>query len=330
MSLTSPSMVVHADWSASAAKRWMASAALQSSGIYLAHSPEPVGEPVTLLARLRQRLSPEGILLVGFDFPIGLPVGYKERSAIADFLTELPCLGEGEWSDFYRVATRPDEIRLQRPFYPARPGSARQSHLLEALGVQTMDDLRRECERAHPGRRPAAPLFWTLGGQQVGKAAISGWTQVLAPALRNLEDYPSVSIWPFSGRLSDLLVPGSTVLAETYPAEYYTHLGVSFSRSTGGKRSQAARQNNAARLLDWAETAHVDLAPALSAALRSGFGPKPGGEDSFDAVVGLFGMLNLLLGLRPLEEPAGQTLRKVEGWILGQSCPPHGLERNPV
>ena len=72
-------------------------------------------------------------------------------------------------------------------------------------------------------------LFWTLGGQQVGKAAISGWTQVLAPALRRLGDNPSISIWPFSGCLADLLQPGSTVLAETYPAEYYAHLGVAFS-----------------------------------------------------------------------------------------------------
>jgi hypothetical protein len=54
--------------------------------------------------------------------------------------------------------------------------------------------------------------------------------------------------------------------------------------------------------------------------VQSGFGPAPGGEDAFDAVVGLFGMLNLALGLRPLDEPSGERLRRIEGWILGQSC----------
>ena len=30
-----------------------------------------------------------------------------------------------------------------------------------------------------PGRRAAAPIFWTLGAQQVGKAAIAAWRELL-------------------------------------------------------------------------------------------------------------------------------------------------------
>jgi hypothetical protein len=45
--------------------------------------------------------------------------------------------------------------------------------------------LRRQCERATPTRRAACPLFWTLGSNQVGKAAISGWQEVIAPAQRH-------------------------------------------------------------------------------------------------------------------------------------------------
>jgi hypothetical protein len=314
-----PSLVVHADWSASAAKRWMATAALQPGGRYLATMAEPVGEPERLLMRLRRSAGKAGILLAGFDFPIGLPERYARACGIDDFLAVLPLFGTGEWRDFYRVARQPNEISLQRPFYPMRPGEARQSSLSGALGVAGMNDLRRACELAHPGRRPAAPLFWTLGGQQVGKAAISGWQQVLAPGLRQGGDHAAV-IWPFSGRLVDLLQPGATVLAETYPAEYYAHLGVRFSPRTGGKRAQAARRANAAALMNWVEQAGLDLVPELGAALESGFGPRPEGEDAFDAVVGLFGMLNLLLGLRPLDEPVGARLRKIEGWILGQAC----------
>jgi len=314
-----PSLVVHADWSSSAAKRWMARAVLQPDGRYLAFTAEPVGQPETLLARLRRSCGPTGIVLVGFDFPIGLPERYARACEIYDFLAILPLLGAGEWQDFYRVAEKPGDISLRRPFYPARPGNARQSSLLSALGVDVMNELRRACELAHPGRRPAAPLFWTLGGQQVGKAAISGWQLVLAPALRQAGD-PTVAVWPFSGCLSDLLQPGATVLAETYPAEYYAHLGVRFSRNTGGKRSKPARLENAPALTKWAEWAHLMLTPELRADLETGFGPSLAGEDAFDAVVGLFGMLNLLLGLRPLEEPDGSCLRQIEGWILGQAC----------
>jgi hypothetical protein len=308
----------------------MSEAALQPDGSYLARLAEPVGEPERLLERLRRKMEPNGILLLGFDFPIGLPAAYARRAAIDDFMSTLPELGEGEWSDFYRVAAQPDEIHLRRPFYPARPGAARQSHLLDALGFHRMDDLRRECERARPGRRAAAPLFWTLGGQQVGKAAISGWTQVLAPALRQAQTGASVAVWPFSGRFSDLLLPGATVLAETYPAEYYTHLGIKFSPALGGKRSQVARRDKAAQLLAWSEKAGVALEPPLRHALLDGFGPKPNGEDLFDATVGLLGMLNLILGLQPLDEPADRRLHKVEGWILGQPCSSDVLPHIPV
>jgi hypothetical protein len=78
-----------------------------------------------------------------------------------------------------------------------------------------------------------------VGGQQVGKAAISGWRDVLGPAVRSAE--MDVAIWPFAGPLFDLFRPGRAVIAESYPAEFYTHLGVCFARRPGqrsGKRVQ--------------------------------------------------------------------------------------------
>lgn len=309
----------------------MAQAVLQPDGRgYLASAAEPVGEPETLLARLRRIAGPDAIVLVGFDFPIGLPISFARLCTIDNFITVLPLLGQGKWRDFYRVAERAEEIGLQRPFYPARPGNARQSALLRALQVQTMNDLRRECELAHPQRRSAASLFWTLGGQQVGKAAIVGWKQVLAPALRQAGEAASVSVWPFSGPLPDLMKPGCTILVETYPAEYYAHLGVRFSRHTGGKRSQVARLENAENLLEWSRQARLALSTELRLSIQSGFGPAPAGEDAFDAAIGLFGMLNIVLGLRHLEEPTERHLRQIEGWIFGQACPVSRLANNPV
>jgi hypothetical protein len=195
------------------------------------------------------------------------------------------------------------------------------------LGFVDMDinALRRQCELSHAGRRAAAPLFWTLGAQQVGKAAICGWQDMLGPALR--KSPPPITVWPFSGSLAELLQPGQTVIAETYPAEFYQHLGVKFKptktsqeialHAAGGKRSQAARQKNAEVLANCSSDLKIQLSDNLSAAIQDGFGFKPDGEDRFDAVIGLFGMLNILLGQHDPGEPEDEDMRKIEGWILG-------------
>jgi hypothetical protein len=317
-----PTLVAHADWGTHPKKRWMARASLRWDGHYAARAPELVSEPGTLLERLVAQAGSRGCVLLGFDFPIGLPARYAEQTRIRDFLTLLPQLGHGDWSEFYAVAERPDQISLRRPFYPQssrQKGEARLDHLLDGLGVQTID-LRRRCERARPGRRAASPLFWTVGGQQVGKAAISGWKDVLGLALCS---ELNVVVWPFSGSLFKLFRPGRVVIAETYPAEFYTHLGVRFPTSRrsekSGKRVQRDRAANAPMLLAWARTAHVRLASALRAELQDGFGTSADGEDRFDATVGLLGMLNVVLKRRPPGEPDDEVARRIEGWILGQA-----------
>jgi len=317
-----PTLVTHADWGSRPEKRWMAKAVLRADGHYTAHAPELVGEPGTLVERLVAQAGPRGCVLLGFDFPIGLPARYAECVCIRDFLALLPQLGHGDWSEFYTVAERPDQIGLRRPFYPQfsrRKGEARLSHLLDGLELE-VSDLRRRCEQARSGRRAASPLFWTVGGQQVGKAAISGWKDVLGPALRSGLD---VAVWPFSGSLFKLFRPGRMVIAETYPAEFYTHLGVRFSANRrgekSGKRVQPDRAANAPVLLAWARTAHVRLAPALQAELQDGFGTSADGEDRFDATVGLLGMLNVVLKRRPPGEPDNEVVHRIEGWILGQA-----------
>ncbi len=181
--------------------------------------------------------------------------------------------------------------------------------------------MRRRCEIYREGRRAASPLFWTLGGQQVGKAAITGWRDVLAPGLS--EAAIPLAIWPFEGRLAELCRAGNLVALETYPTEFYTHLGVMFSsRRPGrksGKRVQEDRAANFQRLSSWAKGNDVALHPALVTAIRAGFGSARDGEDQFDAVIGLFGMLNVVLGNRGEGWPIEDRIREVEGWILGQS-----------
>lgn len=315
-----PDIVAHADWSSHARKRWIAIARRREGHSYQAEAPRQVTDTGNLLHQIRQQAGTNGLVLLGFDFPIGLPLAYAKKAGIEAFLPVLPQLGRGKWRAFFSVAEAPEEISLKRPFYPKRPGGARQQHLIKGLGIKTIDDLRRQCDLGYPERRAAAPLFWTLGGQQVGRAAISGWKEILAPGIQDPD--LEVLIWPFSGYLKDLLQANRIVIAETYPAEVYRHLGIKFSPARpgrkSGKRSQADRASNAQALLDRARDTEVSLSAGLRSAIETGFGPSPRGEDPFDATVGLFGIINILLNRRPPGEPADERVRKIEGWILGQ------------
>ncbi len=306
-----PTRVIHADWSTNPRKRWMAEATLGEDLRYTVVEPKLVRDP-GLFALTLMTMAAGGVLL-GFDFPIGLPLAYARKVGIRDFLTALPEFGAGEWAEFYDVAREPSEISLRRPFYPARPGGTTRAQLTEALGLT---DLHRRCDRKTASRRAAAELFWTMGAQQVGKAAISGWREILAPALK-MPAYVPLAIWPFSGTFERLLRPGRIVVCEAYPGEFYGHLDVKFPPKAGGKRSQAARTANTPRLMEFAEDAGIRLDVGLVAGLRDGFGSDAFGEDRFDCVVGLLGMLNVLLGRRAPGDPPDPEIAQIEGWILG-------------
>lgn len=316
-----PAIVAHADWSSNPEKRWLAKAELSEGCRYAIDPPQKVGTLGTLFERLHEQAGPNNWILIGFDFPIGLPYVYARQIGIDDFIRLLPKLGAGRWQGFYEVAHTPEEINIYRPFYPHRPLGARRKYLMDALNVHSFDDLRRTCEKAYPGRRAASPLFWAVGGQQVGKAAISGWRDLLAPQRGRLGS--SLSFWPFEGRLADLGLPGHIVVAETYPAEFYSHLNIAFSHASAGDRSgkrvQEDRSANATTLFNWAMQNFVVLSPQLSVEIRKGFGPSRYGEDRFDAVIGLLGMLNVIFGKRSEAWPKDESIRRIEGWILGQA-----------
>jgi hypothetical protein len=308
--LTKPTVVYHADWGSKDVKRWCARATLGTDGRYTAFTPKLVGNLGSLIEQLRTEAGETGSVFAGFDFPIGVPAYYAKRAGIASFRTLLKRLGHRKGKDFYSVCDEPGEISLNRPFYPngAYKGR-RQEHLFRGHGVRSMDQLLRRCERGGNGHRQACCLFWTLGGNQVGKAAIIGWRDVLAPALRK---GGLVSLWPFDGTLSSLLVSGKVVVAETYPAECYGW----FSKDPlGSKRNLENRKKFAASLLRWAGDRSVLLGNDLTKAIEGGF---QDGDDSFDAVVGLFGMIQVCLGERDSGEPDEPVIREIEGWILGR------------
>lgn len=251
--------------------------------------------------------------LAGFDFPIGVPAAFGERTGLGGFSEAIAAFGTGCWSRFYDVGERAEDISLYRPFYPRVSSSAaRQAHLLEALGAADIDVLRRQCERATRDRKAACPLFWTLGGNQVGKAAISGWKEVVQPARR-----AGALLWPFDGALQSLAAEGRLVICETYPAEAYGHVGVRF-RAGGSKQRQQDRREAGAGLGPRCKEHGVELTGTMGNALADGFGPRRDGEDPFDAAMGLLGMIEVVEGRRAAAPPTTQA-PTWEGWILGQA-----------
>jgi hypothetical protein len=316
-----PTLVYHADWSSSPAKRWCAKATLGADGRYTASAPEPVGELGDLLANLRTKARNAGCVFAGFDFPIGVPDHYATRVGILSIREFLPRLGTGVWKQFYSVCEEPEQISLHRPFYPSRSeGGHLRQHLLNSHQALDMASLLRRCELGGGGRRQACCLFWTLGSNQVGKAAIVGWKDMLVPALQT----GSVRLWPFDGALDSLLQPGNVVIAETYPAECYGWFNCALPDS---KTDIECRKKFGSEMLTWARANDIEIERPLKDAIESGF--PQGRDDAFDAVVGLFGMLQVCIGQRDSGEPNEDMVRNIEGWILGRESRPDERPRTP-
>jgi hypothetical protein len=307
----SVSLALHADWSMDARKRWMTQA-WRSGGGWALSAPAPVGELTDWLARLRAQAG-GGAVALGVDLPLGLPRAYAARHArSADFLAFLRGLSPD--SRFFEVCAELDEIGGARPFYPARgvAGMTRASHAA-ALGLAGPAGLSRACDRATADRPAGCPLFWTLGANQTGKAAITAWRDWLLPALTR----PGAPrLWPFEGNLASLLAPGAVAVAETYPAEALRQLGL---KLRGSKRRQSDRAALTPALHGAMSRLGARPDSALVAALADGFGADPAGEDRFDSVLGVLCLLAVLEGQRHDHVPDDPWIRRWEGWVLGQS-----------
>jgi hypothetical protein len=306
-------IVAHADWSIDPRKRWVAVARREHSEWRLA-APVLVGPVATFLTRLRTAAR-GGAVALGVDLPLGLPRAYAAGLPERDFLHFLATTATRP--DFFRVCATLAEVGPGRPFYPARgvAGMTRAAHAA-ALGLDGAAALSRACDRATAERPAGAPLFWTLGANQSGKAAIAAWQEMLLPALMAGED---VRLWPFAGAFRTLLAPGAVALAETYPAEALRHLGI---RLKGSKRRQADRAAVADGLLSAMAAQHAVPDPELEQAAVAGFGADAAGEDRFDCILGVLCVLNVLAGNRPDTAPTDPWIMGWEGWVLGQTALP--------
>ncbi|WP_376094879.1 hypothetical protein ACE7GA_01980 [Roseomonas sp. CCTCC AB2023176] len=306
-------IAAHADWSAHPGKRWFALARRRRHG-WLAEAPRPVGDPAALVARLLAEGAP---VALGLDLPLGVPREWAARRPEADFPAFLRALRVD--SPFFVVNEALETVSTGRPFYPARGvrGMTRAAHAA-ALGLSGPSGLSRLCDRATAERPAGAPLFWTLGANQTGKAAIAAWRDWLGPALAAAAP---LDLWPFAGGLHALLRPGRAVLAEVYPAEAMRHLGV---RLGGSKRDRDARRGAGPAIREAMARLRVSADAGLDAALAEGFGADAAGEDRMDCVLGLLALIGMLDGARPDFVPDDPWVRRWEGWVLGQTALPEG------
>jgi len=300
-------LVAHCDWSGAkrngARKRQMAIAA-QKDKKWVLDGPKEVGDPGKLLNNLRADLPAQANILVGFDFPIGVPMAWANKPEVGklDFLALLRQLRKPYWKDFFKVAESKNDISIARPFYPNNnKGGKKQADLCEKLQLNA-EDLFRKCDNSESERK-ACHIFWTLGANQVGKAALHGWEEVILPALED----QSIKFWPFQGTLAELLnnAHGITVVAETYPAEFYGHLGL----HPVVKSDKESRDRAYQTLLN----KYSQKLPTILRKLKT----ECVNDDEFDAIVGLFGMLNIVMGEHNEGTPPTGT-KNIEGWILGR------------
>ncbi len=268
-----------------------------------------MGDVGTLFRRLRAEARGAPVAL-GIDVPLGLPRDYAARHLAG--LPGFPAFLDGLAARpaFLDVCTTLDQVSPDRPFYPQRGlrGMTRLAHA-QALGLADADRLHRQCDRATAERPAGAPLFWTLGANQAGKAAISAWRDLLRPALA------MPNLWPFDGPFRALLRPGQIALAETYPAEAMRQLGL---RMGGSKRRQADRLALAPSIVAAMASLGAQPDAGLSAWLGSGFGSDAAGEDRLDCLLGVLCVLQVVLGRRTDAAPADPWVQRWEGWVLGQ------------
>ena len=83
-----------------------------------------------------------------------------------------------------------------------------------------------------------------------------------------------------------------------------------------------ARRALAPMLRDAMAARRVAPSPGLAAMIVDGFGADAAGEDRFDSVIGLLGLIGVLDGARPDFVPEDPWIRRWEGWVLGQTALP--------
>ena len=312
------SLAAHADWSIDPRKRWVTIAQRTTTGL----DPERASAgrrrshvPVAPARRGRRRRGRHWAPTCPSAFRAPTPPPGPNRISQPSSAT-LPAM-----PDFFSVCSTLDDIRPDRPFYPARgiAGMTRLSHAL-ALGLPDAVCAVPTVRPSNNGASGRGAVVLDPGRQPVRQ----GRHRRLAafdPA-RHWPTRTRCDLWPFEGPFRSLLAPGSVALAETYPAEALRHLGI---RLRGSKRRHADRCATAGALVTAMDQQSATPDDAMRQAVRDGFGADAAGEDRFDSVLGVLCVLNVLAGA-PSRHRAGRSvdpaLGRLGAWPNGAAAAP--------
>ena len=237
----------------------------------------------------------KGPVVVSLDLALGIPMQFFqsvrrcERWRTADSFIDWLSLLNAEPGVFWKEVKSADQWQVKRPFFSVPEGKG----ALTAFDTAAGYSLRREVDRL----TRAKPLFAVSGiPGTVGSGTRCLW-QELAPLLS--ENNRDFKVWPFEGRMDQLLKQENIIVAENYPAISYTSaLRVELpGRKLIVYKTRAPHRTQAVLMLsnaDWIATHGVTL-PDLARARAD--------EDDFDALMTAAAGLRCILEGYPLEQP---------------------------
>ena len=244
-------------------------------------------------------------MLLSFDVPLGVPGAFLSASAAAlgrraDTFLEWLRVVRGR-SDFFEPVRRPEDWRPDRPFFAVPKGTGALK-AFEAEAARQNATLRRELDKALHAKSP----FITSGiPGSVGSSVCDLWQ-----ALDVTRD--DVRLWPFAGRLGELLAPGRVVVGEIYPRAAYA---MALNDDPQGDRVPL----NVHKVVPACRKAAVDCLLGKPWVARwkvevQGADRAIENEDDFDAMLTAAALLRCALETWPLDGDASAPT--IEGGIL--------------
>ena len=281
-----PDVVAHADWSVSAAKRWVAVAAPSTTG---ATSWRPSSPSVSAGERLARSGGAEPIVWPtatvrccsgsichsGCQWPTaagpGSPTWRSGCRVDAD-------LGRSGRRQHHRRRSR----RLGRCTRPVPAAPAATTSSKRPWGRDRSTSCAAPASANRRSTRAACPVFWTLGANQVGRGAVLAWREVVREG--------GCRLWPFDGDLPSLVRGGRRDGGGGLPDRLR---GVARRRRSAGGRASVDRPiawRGRRALSDAATSLDVDVTGEVRRRRRGRLRfREPAGEDAFDAFVGGLG-----------------------------------------
>ena len=248
---------------------------------------------VDALLDLAERHARDGSVLIGVDVVLGVPEGYW-RSVLHEHRGHPPGTfvdwlgGLGVSGGFFETAVKPDEWRVDRPWFKVAKGAGG----LTSFTRKVDGGMLRRIDVA----TGANPVFAVAGMPgTVGSGTREFWKE-LVPHLSGRRNF---AIWPFDGDLTSLLASRDVVLCETYPALAYA-AALADSLPTGrmaNSKTKPAWRNDVCDRVAQAEWVHqhgIDLGD---------LGPVRANEDDFDAHMTAAAVLRCIREGRRLAAP---------------------------